>query len=120
MVESAVRSSTRPARMRLSSSATSTVVTSTASRRKFGAKTEGPSATCDLDDTAEQLGALTHARESVASLPGGRAVATPDRVLDDELDRVRSVGDGDVGATVAVASGVGERLLEYPVGGDVD
>jgi hypothetical protein len=60
-----------------------------------------------------QGGPLAHPDEPVAGFP--RDTLQPDRVVDAQLEQTRLEADLDLGASVTVPGGVGQRLLEDAV-----
>ena len=106
----------RPARMRSSSSTRSTRPAARSCSVAVGqvsTNPEGAVARSRLQAPSEQSRPLAHPDEAVAGSAGSQR--RPGRVAHADLERARPEADLDVGASLAVPGGVGERLLEDPV-----
>src|SRR5215216_7140082 len=98
---------------------------SSGAHREAGLDAEpAPGPGAGLQAAPEGTGPLPHARDPLSAPAGpvARRVVRAGPVVDDlDLDPAVVVGDGDVGpAGPGVAHDVGERLLDHPVGGQVD
>src|SRR5581483_1531224 len=116
-----VRTVLSPARIRSSSSTTSTRICS--SGMDVGKVYMDVESSLDdrcFETAGEEGGAFPHAEDAVAGLAVLVRVAGGEGGGDGELELVLGVPDLDVGGAVAVAGGVGERLLQNAVCGLVD